>query len=209
MPEPARHCNPDRRSRATGETPPREPGDRAAEPFEIIETMADEVSEDPAAIIAPRLPALEAQPRRLVFDIPVYDHVPQPPDSRRCENCACALPGRKLGKVEVDHPRHAGGSGHARASIWPRRDRRPGAFRQRSACRDRGREPRFRAADPADGNRDRVDRRVIDQGAPVTDAARNTGRAREFSCPAASEPASATTSQRGSVRNAGRTTVRP
>ena len=35
-----------------------------------------------------------------------------------------------------------------------------------------------------DGNRDRVDRRVIDQGAPVTDAARNTGRARQLGCPA-------------------------
>src|SRR5262249_44885508 len=88
-----------------------EPGDRAAEPFQIIEAMADEIAQDAPAIVTARLPAFQAQPGCLVLDVPGDDHVPQPPDVAARKKSTRPLPGRKLRKIEVDRARRASSSG--------------------------------------------------------------------------------------------------
>src|SRR5262249_31193142 len=58
----------------------REPRDRAAKPFEVIEAMRHEISQEPADTVTARLPALEAQPCGPVCKVPSHDDVPQAPD---------------------------------------------------------------------------------------------------------------------------------
>src|SRR5258707_5736731 len=58
----------------------REARDRAAKPFEIIKAMRHEVSQQPAATVAARLPAVEAQPCSPICEVPGHDDVPQAPD---------------------------------------------------------------------------------------------------------------------------------
>src|SRR5499426_2846616 len=80
----------------------REARDRAAKPFEIIKAMRYEVSQDPAATVAARLPAVEAQLGGSVCEVPGRDHVPQAPDPAIVQYRLGASPCRQLRKVEVD-----------------------------------------------------------------------------------------------------------
>ena len=129
--------------------PAGETRDRPAEPFEIVEAMADEVAEDAAAMAAARLPALEAQARGLVLDIPVDHDMAQSSDLAGREHRLGSPPRRELGKVEIDHPRPPGFVRARRA--WPAhpRDRRRAASRRTPACRGRARAAQSRAADQA------------------------------------------------------------
>ena len=58
------------------------PVDRAAEPFEIVQRVADEIAERAAAVVAAGLPVLQPHPGRRVLDVPVHGDVAQPRRSR-------------------------------------------------------------------------------------------------------------------------------
>ena len=184
--------------------------DRAAKPFEIMEAMADEIAQHAAAVLAIRLPALEPQARRLVFDVPGHDDVAQSPDRAVVQHRLGSPPSRQLGKIEIDHRRPAAAFAPLRASPRRRRGRRRSAFPRTPACRDRARAARSRAAaagGTAIATASTAGPRPVRAQSPMpraTFAARASSAVR-----AASVPASATTSQRGSVRKAGSSTVRP
>src|SRR5262249_36205085 len=85
--------------------PAAEARDRSAEPFEVMKAMADEIAEEATATAAVRLPAVLAQSRCLILDIPVDDDMAQPPDRSAIEQLLRAPPRRQFGKVEVDDGR--------------------------------------------------------------------------------------------------------
>src|SRR5262245_30053478 len=67
--------------------------------------MRYEIAQEPTAAVAARLPALEAQACRLVFEVPGHDHVMQLPDRTAIQECLRAPPRRQLREFEV----HNGG----------------------------------------------------------------------------------------------------
>src|SRR5262245_30780172 len=87
------------------EYPAAEARNRAAEPFEIMKAVADEIAQKAATAAAARLPARKAQPRGGVLDIPGDDHVAQPPERASVEDLLGAPPRGQLRKVEIDDGR--------------------------------------------------------------------------------------------------------
>ena len=191
--------------------PRRQSGDRAAEPFEIIET--EWLTKLPSAP-PPSSPSvfqfLSRIRVRVVLDVPGDRDMAQAGRSRPRSSSALALrQASDLGKVEIDHgrptagrpPRHRVGAGQIgrhrlfgehRLAEFERADGDLGLQARR--CRD------------GDG----IDVRMLDELCPVAERQRDIRGSRASSAVrAASVPASATTSQRGSRRNAGRWTRRP
>src|SRR5258707_6548095 len=70
----------------------RDARDRAAKPFEIIKAMGHEVSQQPTATVAARLPAVEAQPCSPGCAVSGHDDVPQAPDRAIVEDGLGAPP---------------------------------------------------------------------------------------------------------------------
>src|SRR4029077_10279452 len=80
--------------------------DGAEKPFEIVKAMTDEIAQQTtAAFPRTRLPALEAQARGLVLDVPGHDHMTQTPERAAVQDLFGAAPRRQLGKIEVDNGR--------------------------------------------------------------------------------------------------------
>src|SRR5262245_20457384 len=84
------------------EYPAAEARERAAEPFQIMKAVADEIAEKAATAAAARLPARQAQPRGGVLDIPGDDHVAQAAERAAVENLLRAQPqGEQIGRAHV------------------------------------------------------------------------------------------------------------
>ena len=87
----------------------REPADRPGEPFEIMEAVADEIADDPAAIVAADgLPVAHARLDGSAFHLPVDHDMAQRADVACIEHLLDALPGGDLVEIKIDHGRFAG-----------------------------------------------------------------------------------------------------
>src|SRR3954465_12028777 len=142
----------------------------------------------------------------------------QPPERPAVQDLLGAAPRRQLGKIEIDDgrlPASARRLDHApcRREIGPQRlFDEDGLSEVERMARHLGLEiGRHRDGNGGDGA-------ILDQRAPIAEPTRNLPPPTPRPPPAArassavrapSLPASATTSQRGSVRNAGSSTVRP
>ena len=61
----------------------RQSGDRPAEPLEIMETVADEIAQHAAAVVAHGFPIAHAQLQRAAFHVPMHRDMAQRADRRR------------------------------------------------------------------------------------------------------------------------------
>src|SRR5258708_27410094 len=83
----------------------RKPTDGTAKPLEIIKAVRYKIAQEAAAVVPTRLPALQTQPRCLVFEVPGHDRVVQPSDRTALQDCLGAPPRWQLRKVEIDGDR--------------------------------------------------------------------------------------------------------
>src|SRR6185503_14529139 len=81
----------------------RQPGNRPAEPFEIVEAMRDEIAKHAAAIVADCFPTPHARLNGAALDVPMDGNMPQRADRICIEHGFGALPGHDLMEVEIDH----------------------------------------------------------------------------------------------------------